>query len=294
MANPTRTQRIAEISLIGVTIAWGATFTLVKSALNDASTLLFLALRFILATVALAAAFRIRGLLSSACRPAAAGPGAVAGLCLFVAYFFQTLGLRYTTAAKSAFLTSLCAVLVPLLAMLVYKAMPRPAELFGVAVAMAGMALMTLPSAQLAFSRGDLLTLICAFAFAAHILAVGRFSSTLGFEGLSLAQLAVVAVLASASFSWAESPRVRWTPLLLAAVGVTGILCTAIAFTVQAWAQQHTTANRTALIFALEPVSALATSYLVEGELLSARSGFGALMILAGVLAVELKPERSP
>jgi len=292
MATSNRTQTLAEISLIGVTIVWGATFTLVKSALNDASTLLFLALRFSLATIALAVAFHWRGLLSGACRRSAVGPGTIAGLCLFVAYFFQTLGLRYTTPSKSAFLTSLCAALVPLLAGFVYQAVPRPAEVLGVAVALTGMALLTLPSARFVFNRGDLLTLICALAFAAHILAVGRFSLAAGFEGLSLVQLVVVAALASASFSWAEAPRVRWTPLLAAAVGVTGILCTAIAFTVQVWAQQHTTANRTALIFALEPVSALATSYLVEGEILSLRAGLGAILILAGVLTVELKPDR--
>jgi drug/metabolite transporter (DMT)-like permease len=77
------------------------------------------------------------------------------------------------------------------------------------------------------------------------------------------------------------------------ALGVTGLLATALAFTVQTWAQQHTTPTRTAVIFALEPVVAWLTSYWLTGEILSQRAAFGAALILAGILLVELKRAHS-
>jgi drug/metabolite transporter (DMT)-like permease len=77
--------------------------------------------------------------------------------------------------------------------------------------------------------------------------------------------------------------------MVLFALGVTGLLATALAFTIQAWAQQHTTPTRTAIIFALEPVMAWITSYCLTGEVLSRRAVGGATLILAGILLVELK-----
>jgi drug/metabolite transporter (DMT)-like permease len=96
-----------------------------------------------------------------------------------------------------------------------------------------------------------------------------------------------------ATFWWIEPARIRWTARLIAAVAMTSILCTALAFAVQAWAQKHTTPTRAALIFSMEPVSASITSFLMTGETLSVRALFGAAMMLAAVLAVELKPARA-
>ncbi len=289
-------RRRADLALAGVTCIWGATFTLVKDALQDSSTLLFLAMRFSLAAVVLALVFR-----RPAARPAPSGPptgralfpGVLAGLCLYVAYWLQTAGLRFTTPSKSAFLTALCVVMVPLLAAAVYRVWPSPSEGLGVATATAGMALLTLPGFGVQVNPGDLLTVGAAFGFAVHVMVVGHFSPTIGFERLSVVQIATVAALTLASFWWAEPVMARWSVRLAFAVLVTGLLCTALAFTVQAWAQQHTTPTRTALIFTLEPVAAWVTSYLAVGEVLPVRAGIGALLILAGILVVELKPGRA-
>jgi drug/metabolite transporter (DMT)-like permease len=89
---------------------------------------------------------------------------------------------------------------------------------------------------------------------------------------------------------FAETPRIEWHPLTIWAILITGLLCTALAFTIQAWAQRFTTSARTALIYALEPVVAWITGYVVGGETLSGRAASGAALILAGVLLVELKP----
>jgi drug/metabolite transporter (DMT)-like permease len=163
-------------------------------------------------------------------------------------------------------------------------------ELIGVSVATVGMGLLTLEGPFGSVSRGDLLTLFGAAAFAAHIVTLGHFSKSMGFELLSVAQVSAAAMFALSLVWWVEPTRIQWQPVVIWAILITGLLCTAMAFTVQAWAQRYTSATRTALIYALEPVFAWATSWLVLREGLSGRAAMGAVLILAGVLLVEMKP----
>jgi drug/metabolite transporter (DMT)-like permease len=257
----------ADLALLVVVAIWGATFVLVKEALADVSTLLFLAIRFSLGAVVLGLVFLGRyGGVVTAKRSLVAG--VVAGICLFFGYFFQTTGLRYTTPSKSAFITALSIVMVPLLVSLVHKSAPHAAELAGVVLATAGLGLMTLERDTFALNRGDLLTIICAAAFALHIMVL----------------------MALGAFWWAETPRIHWSPGLITALVVTGVLATALAFTVQTWAQQHTSPTRTALIIALEPVFAWVVALLLAAEKFSARGMAGGLLILGGVVLAELKP----
>ncbi len=281
----------ADLALAGISLIWGATFVLVKEALAHISTLLFLSLRFSLAAVALALAFRGRygGMWT---RKRALRGGVLAGCFLFSGFFFQTVGLRYTTASKSAFITGLSVVMVPLLSSAVYRNVPRPSEWLGVGLATFGMGMLTLQGESLRIGIGDLLTLACAAGFAAHILIVGHYSREIGFECLSLLQISVAALIATGTFWWVETPQVAWTAGVLSAVGVTGLLATALAFSVQAWAQRHTSSTHTALIFALEPVFAGLTSFVVAGEVLSGRALLGAGLILCGIILVEVKPIR--
>ena len=282
----------AEAALAWNTVIWGATFVLVKSALANISPILFLALRFSLATVALLVVFRRS--VPPGREPCRWGPtvaaGALAGTFLFSGYLLQTWGLRLTSAPRSAFLTGLTSVAVPLVAALVYRIRPQISEVAGVLVATVGLALMTLKGAIGAMSPGDLATLCCAFAFAAYIVTLGHFAEQMSFELLSVTQVGVAAVWALALFWWAEKPHVEWRPSVVYAILITGLLATALAFTIQAWAQQYTSSTRTALIYMLEPVVAWITSYCVAGEGLSGRAAAGAALILGGVLLVELKP----
>jgi drug/metabolite transporter (DMT)-like permease len=284
----TRTR--AEAALVFNTLIWGSTFVVVKDALTEVTPLLFLALRFSVATLALLVMFRGTWSNPRKARAAVRG-GVVCGVFLFAGYAFQTFGLRLTSAPKSAFLTGLSTAAVPLLAALVYRARLRAAELAGVGLAMTGMGLMTLQGAALSsINPGDILTLACAVAFAAHIVALGHYSPDTSFELLSLTQVGVAAVMALGTFWWAERPAISFRPGVWAAILLTGLLATALAFTIQSWAQQYTTSTRTALIFTLEPLFAWATSYVISGETLSGRGVAGALLILGGVLLVELKP----
>jgi drug/metabolite transporter (DMT)-like permease len=274
----------AELALVGVTIIWGTTFVIVKSALADVSTFVFLTLRFSVAAIALLLIYR------NVFRRNTIGPGILAGTLLFTAYVFQTLGLELTTPSKSAFLTGLSIPAVPLLNSLVYRVKPRVIDLVGILIASTGMILLTLPPEGFGpgITRGDFLSLLCALTFALHIVIIGHFSQLNGFETLAVVQIATAAVLGSLFFWFAEPIRFHMTTGVAAAVLVTGLLATALAFTTQAWAQQYTSSARAALIFSLEPSMAWLTSWVLTGEKMANRGKVGAGMILAGILLVEM------
>ncbi len=278
----------ADLALIFVSLVWGATFVLIKQALDSVSTILFLTLRFTIAAAALAALFL--GRVSNSLRQWRAG--ALVGSFLFTGYCLQTTGLRYTTPSKAGFITGFYIVLVPVFSAAVYRRAPQAAEVAGVALASVGMCLLTLPSLRLEIGYGDLLVLGSAVAYAFHILVLGRFSAEMSYETLSVSQITTGALLGAISFWWLEKPHILFHANVIVALAVTGLLATALAFAVQSWAQQFTTPTRTALIFALEPVFAWLTSYVLTGELLSPRGAAGAVLILTGVLLVELKPAR--
>ena len=282
----TASPRFAELALAFVCLLWGSTFVLVKNALDDITPTLFLAIRFSIASVLLSLVYLAR---RNPGRPLWTG-GVLAGIFLYTGYFLQTLGLEYTTASKSGFLTGLYIVLVPLLGAAVYRRVPGISEWVGVLLATIGMALMTLTSARFEIGTGDALTLGCAFAFAVHMLLLAHYSRLMQTELLALLQIATCALISLTTFRFVEAPFVRWTPGVLIALAVTSVLATAVAFLLQTWGQQYTTATRAALIFSLEPVFAWLTSYVFEHEVLTRQSLAGAGCILAGILLVELKP----
>ena len=144
-----------------------------------------------------------------------------------------------------------------------------------------------------ALNRGDLLILACAFMFALHVISIGHYSIRHSTGALTLIQVAVTTLftlLCVPLFAWmgVEQPRVVWTRGLVLAVVTTGIFATAVAFSVQVWAQQYTSANHAAIIFTLEPVFAGLTSFVFYHERLGARSLAGAALILGGILIAEL------
>jgi drug/metabolite transporter (DMT)-like permease len=277
---------------------WGSTFVVVKDALHDVSPLLFNLLRMIIATVVLAAIYSrdLRRLK----RSYLAG-GAVVGLCLAAGYSFQTAGLARTTPAKSAFITGLIVVIVPLLCaipVLRPSTMRRPslAAFGGAVLAFAGILLLTTPAgtpwAALpgSINTGDLLTLLCALGFALHVVALAHVSPRLPLSALAVLQLMFCTLVMSLALPLFEHPWLHVSPRLLVALLLTGVLATAVAFTVQSWAQQRLSATHTALILALEPVFAFLTSFLFYGERLSGRASVGALLILGGIAFTELLP----
>jgi drug/metabolite transporter (DMT)-like permease len=221
--------------------------------------------------------------------------GALVGLFLAVAYQLQTSGLNLTTPSKSAFITGLTLVLVPVVSAL--PGIRRPGATapswnawLGVALAFSGFVLMTAPGAAGSSSGswlGDLLTLGCAFAFTGHIIFQDRVSAKAGssrFKQLALLQLGFCTLVMLLTTPLLERPHIHFTPLVIVALAVESILATAVAFTVQSWVQQFLAPTYLVLIYAMEPVFAWLTSLFFLHQGLSVRAGAGALLILIGML----------
>ena len=149
----------ADLILIFVTLIWGSTFTVVKGALADTTPFFFNVVRFLLAALIFLAIFykRIFPLDFFSFRA-----GVAVGICLFLGFAFQTYGLAYTSASRSAFLTSLLVLWVPFISLFVEKERPAVSQWTAIGVALAGMWFLNRPgTGQL--NRGDWLTLACAF-----------------------------------------------------------------------------------------------------------------------------------
>jgi drug/metabolite transporter (DMT)-like permease len=277
--------------LVMIAFIWGSTFVLVKEALNDASPLALNSARMIVAAVLLA--FFYRKKIAVLTKPALMA-GVLVGVFLYAGYAFQTSGLKLTTPSKSAFLTGTSSVLVPLFLVAIWHVRIHLWRVVGILLALVGLFLMTVPGgpgglADFAnVNLGDLLTVGCAICFTFHVIFVGRASQRFPFEQVAFLQVGTAAILMTLSTPLLEHPYFRATPTVIAAILITGVLCTAVAFSIQSWAQQFTPATHTALIFTTEPVFAWLTSFVYLHERLGLRAGAGAVLILGGVLISEL------
>ena len=287
----------AHILLVLITLIWGSNFVVIKNALADVSPLFFNAVRMSLAAVVLAVIFyrELPRLTAGAVRA-----GCLVGSLLFLGNELQTVGLKYTTPSKSAFLTGVSVVLVPVFLALFWKRGINRLTSIGVVLAFAGLYLLTVPASAGAglnlrsMNHGDLLTLGAAVVFAFHIIFIEHAThsgSTQAhrWQQITVVQVAVTALLMILTASFGEKVSVVWSSRVLWGIGITGFLSLALAFAIQAWAQQFTPATHTALIFTLEPVFAWLTSFIFLGERLGGRTGLGAACILAGLLISEEK-----
>ncbi|SEC55235.1 DMT family transporter [Terriglobus roseus] len=297
MTGTTRRQSVlAHLLLLATVAVWGGTFGVVKGALRDASPLLFNQLRMILAFVALA-------ILHAREWPRmgrdAIKAGVVAGFFLAAGYELQTAGLVYTTPDRSAFLTGLVVVLVPLCSVVPRlhapgASKPRATALLGATGAFAGIVLLTTPAGMplreftRGVNRGDVLSLLCAVAFAGHLLSLAHLARRIPTAQLATLQIGFAAVFMSIATPAIEHTYLHWTTSLVFALVVCALLATAAAFSIQSWAQQHLQASHTALLLALEPAFALLTALLFFGERLTLRSASGAALIFCSLVASEL------
>jgi drug/metabolite transporter (DMT)-like permease len=282
----------ADIALGTATLIWGATFVVVKDALRDVSVFVYVAVRFGLSAVIMAAIFW-RELRCVTRR--AAWAGAQIGFFLFGGYVFQTAGLKLTTPSKAAFITGSSVVLVPVILAACGLRKVTAWIWAGAISALAGLYLLTVPPEGLGgLNRGDPIVFLGAVSFALHIIFVARYVEGHSVGALTFTQIATTALLATVfvpvlgQLNW-ERPHWAWTGNLIFAVLVTSIGSTVIGFSFQVWAQQYASAAHTAILISLEPVFAALTSWLLGGERLGARVLLGAVLIFAGILLAELK-----
>jgi drug/metabolite transporter (DMT)-like permease len=284
----------ADLSLMFCSLIWGVAFVVVKTGLALASPFIFLAFRFTIAAV-----------LMALWRPRVFGKiervelfaGMRLAFFMFAGYCFQTAGLQYTTATNCGFVTGSSVVLVPLLLGMFWGRTLTKWIYAGAVAALIGLYFLTVPAEGMRYlNRGDVLTFIGAGFYAVHIILVGEFSQEHSISALSLIQVAGCALMAwpltgfASAIHW-QPVRFTWGWPLFISIVICAVFATALAFTVQLWAQQYTSSGHAAILFALEPVFAVMTSYLLLHERLTGRAWLGAAMVVGGITLAELLAE---
>ena len=266
-----------RLALLLTTFIWGATFPATKAVLEQIPPFSFLFLRFLLGALLVGGGYL---LLRFHLRrePAVLRASAIATGWLILGYVFQTVGLNYTTASNSAFITALYVVIVPL----ILRRFDRRVWV-AIGIATVGLWLLVKPSASA--NLGDFLTLVCVIAFAAHIACLERFTRAVDAPSLFAWQMTAMVVLLFPALLVEQAPAQAFAPtsLLLVGLGVTGGLATG-AFAVQMWVQRIVPAPQVALIFASEPAYAAGLSWYFLGETLDLQGWIGSGLILLAVL----------
>jgi drug/metabolite transporter (DMT)-like permease len=267
------------VALIVVTAVWGVTFVQVKDAVAIYPVLAFLALRFGIASVTLAApgVARVRALGRSGI-----GAASFAGALLAAGYLLQTLGLERTSVSSAGFVTGMYVVLTPLIALGLFRIRIGRAAWVGVLLATAGLALL---AGVHGGGAGDLLVLGGAAVYSLQIVLMERYAPRYDAIGFTFVEM-LAAFVALGVFAVPQlSVPHGWT--VWGALIVTGVFASALGFVVQTWAQKTTSATRTALLFALEPVWAAIFGYTLAGDRLGVVGWGGCAVIMAGIVLAE-------
>lgn len=280
------TTLLATLALLAMTACWGSTFFLIKDLLDRVPVLDFLAVRFTVATVALFLMFpRALARLSPQVRRQAA----VLGLLYGVAQILQTAGLAHTPASVSGFITGMYVVCTPLLAAPLLKQRIGGLTWAAVALAVAGLAVLTLSGFSVGY--GEALTLVAAVLYALHIVGLGAWGTAEEAMGMTIVQLAVIAVICTVvtvpdgivlPARWEDWASVLYMAVFAAALALAG----------QTWAQAHLPPTRSAIIMSMEPVFAAFFAVLLGGEDPTVRMLLGGAMVLGAMLLVEAGPRR--
>jgi drug/metabolite transporter (DMT)-like permease len=273
---------LALLALLAVTAVWGVTFVQVKDAVALYPLFAFLAVRFAIASLTLAVPGARR--LRSLGREGTVAGGAL-GLLLAAGYALQTAGLERTTVSSTGFITGLYVVFTPLLSFALFGLRAGRAAWIGVALATGGLALLS--GVDAGSPVGDLLVLAGAAAYSLQIVLMERYAPRFDPLAFTLAEMLAACggfVVAAVALGQIELPR-GWT--VWSALLVTGVFASALAFLVQTWAQRRTSATRTALAFAMEPVFAALFGYTLAGDRLGAWGWIGCAVIMAGIVLAE-------
>jgi drug/metabolite transporter (DMT)-like permease len=285
---------VPELALIAATIAYGATFKLVQTALKDVTPVGFILLRFSIgAAVLLPFAIRNGWRGPSTARTSLRSKDFLVAVLAFGAvgfagYWFQNAGLERTTTSNSAFITGLFVVFTPLLEVAVTRR--RPSFNVVLAVGCAVLGLFLLEGSTLRLHSGDALTLACAALFGVWILMGSYFTQHFDPVALTAGQLVVLAALAVPVVAVGGLGHV--TGRVLVAAAVTGVCCSALAFTLQLWGLRFVEPARAAVILEFEPVVAGIIGYWV-GERLGVAGYIGAAVILIGIVIAESRSWRA-
>jgi drug/metabolite transporter (DMT)-like permease len=289
----------AEAILILVTIIWGATFVIIKVALTDVSPLIFVSIRFSIASLLLFPfIFKI---LSRTSRAALLG-GLMLGIMYFLGFATQTIGLNYTSATKSGFITGTFVIFTPVFQLLFEKKKPGRGNLLGVVFVLAGLILLSSKGNSVlsifreigsGFNIGDFFTLLCAVFFAMYLVYLDIISKKFDYMPLVFMQISATAVLGIISAfilneAGLENSKFIPTKDLLFAFLYTSILATVVTTTLQTKFQKIVTPTKAGIIFSFEPLFAAALAFYFINEKISRFSFIGGILIFGGLLVTEL------
>jgi drug/metabolite transporter (DMT)-like permease len=278
---------LSVLGLIITTIIWGSSFVVMKNSVEVVTPVYLLALRFTIASASLVAVFWKR--VKKICKTDLMC-GGLLGVFLFVSYFFQTYGLKYTTASKNAFITTLYVILVPFLHWFYNRKRPSRNNVAAAGIAVLGLALLSLEG-NLSVNVGDLMTLVCGFFFAFHIVFIDRYTEDHDPIILTVIQMAVAAIL-----SWAIALLLEGSldltvidPSMMMGLLYLGIFGTMICFLLQNMGQKHLTPNTSSIILSFEAVFGLTFSVLFLREQVTIKLAAGCVLMFASVILSEYK-----
>ena len=278
----------AEFILLGVVIIWGYTFPVIKNILNVIPPFTFLTYRFFLAFSIIYLIFRKRlkriDLLTIK-------KGFLIGLFLFLGYFGQTVGTQFTTATKTAFITGISVVIVPIISYFWIREKIYRNSVIGVLLAMIGLWLMNTNGTIYHFNLGDSLVFLGAIGFALYIVAVDIYTRKLDYIKLVFIQLITVSLLSflmaiiyeKEALTFSYSSYVWW------AVVLNGVFATALAFYLQNRFQKYSNPTKIAIIFSAEPVFGALFSYLILGETIGIFGFMGGIAIFSGMFVAQIE-----
>ena len=275
--------KLAPWALLAVSASWGMAFVVMKDPIAKQNVNSFLFTRFAFAVVAMIA---LKPSVLKIISPEILRKGLLAGLFLGTGYIFQTLGLAIAGAAITGFITGLYVVSTPLIAWIVLR---QKIDLYTwgcVITATAGLALLSLHGWSVGY--GELLVLVSAIAFGAHIVALGHWSNGLDSYAMTVVQLTGCAILTGA-LAFAEGYELPAGKSGWPVVIYTAIFCTAIAFMVQTWSQAHISSTKVAVILTMEVVFAALFAVLFGGETIRAQALLGGILVLVAMFAI-VKP----
>ena len=276
----------ADLVLLFVTLSWGVSYLLVDICLTELGPLTLNALRFLLASLGagIAAFPKMRGTTRET-RRYSLGLGAILG----VVYMCSTVGLMYTSMSNAAFLCALAVVLTPVANFIVYREKPSRRLVLVLALALAGVALMTLTE-SLTPRLGDILCILCAAFYAFDLLLAEHAVKRPRVDAFQMGvlHLGVAGFLNLLCAFVFEKPALPHSGKVWGAVLFLAAFCTGLAFIAQTIAQQCTTSTHVGVIFALEPVFASIAAFIFANERLDLRGYLGAVLLMAGMVVMEL------
>lgn len=278
---------LADLSLLFVAIAWGIGFIVIKNALDFMDPIYMLFLRFTLSSLLMGIIFIKK---TKTINIGDLKAGIIIGIILFFAFLSQTVGLQYTTVAKQAFITASNVVIVPFLLWFIIRKKPDIYEIIAAILCFVGIGLISIEGVM-KFSKGDILTMICAVFFACHIISVGHYAKKHDPIKLTIIQFgtaAVLSLLACLVFGIEFSPI---TMDISKAILFMALVSTIFAFGIQNVAQKYTTPSHAAIILSLESVFGAVFSIIFLKDKLTLQLIIGCLIIFVAVITAETKWE---